>query len=338
MPTAPPRPPRPPPATPARLAIYNFTSRWFLVPQGTGITAVILHQLDYQFRGLQIISYVFWVTTIVLLLGMVFVYATRCIIFPQKVATMLGQDMDELACINSITISYTSVIQMMAVTLVQGWGKGWGIAVYVLWWINVAMAVLGTVIIPFVFMRIYPKRSQRLSPTSRLPLIAALTAAAGGGTICQYAELASNLQVPVIVVSYLLVGAALPLAFALDAFVWHRLFDGSVPDQQITFQEMITCGPWGQGSFALQGLGAAVLHGSFANYGSGIFLTAKAAEPVGYASIFAGLLAWGMGTFWWAFAILSIAHTAIDNWRWRGIPFSLATWSVVFPWVRYFHL
>lgn len=328
-------PPSPPPATPVRLAVYHFTSRWFLVPQGTGITAVILHQLDYQFKGLHVISYIFWVTTIILLLSMVLVYAARCMMFPRNVAATLGRDMDELACINSITISYTSIIQMTAVTLVQGWGRAWGLVVYILWWINVVMAVLGTVIVPFIFMRLYPYkgREKRISPASRLPLIAALTAAAGGGTICQYAELDSSLQVPVIVVSYLLVGAGLPLAFAIDAFVWHRLFDGSVPNHKLTFQEMINCGPWGQGSFALQGLGAAVLRNGLASDPRGILISAKAAEPIGYASIFAGLLAWGMGTFWWAFAILSIAHAATSHRRWRGIPFSLATWSVVFPWV-----
>lgn len=329
-----PHPPSPPPPdTPARRALYNFSSRWFLVPQGTGITGVILHQLDYQFHGLEIISYIFWVMTIVLLVSMLLIYATRCVCYPRKVLSALSWDMDELACINSITISFTSVIQMAAITLVQGWGKSWGMVVYVLWWINVVMAVLGNVIIPFIFMRIYPTRRQRLSAAARLPPIAALTAAAGGGTICMYADLSNKMQVPVIIVSYLLVGAGLPLAFALDALVWHRIIDGTVPSPTFTFQEMINCGPWGQGSFALQGLGASVLQGSFAGYGSGIFLQARAAEPVGYASIFAGLLAWGTGTFWWCFAVLSIAHAATDRWRWTGIPYSLAAWSLVFPMV-----
>jgi hypothetical protein len=56
---------------------------------------------------------------------------------------------------------------------------------------------------------------------------------------------------------------------------------------------MILCRPWGPGSFALQILGSAVLTGSFSKNGSWTFLTAQAASPVGYASIFAGILAWG---------------------------------------------
>ncbi|KAK3306343.1 voltage-dependent anion channel [Chaetomium strumarium] len=323
--------------SPARLALQHFTSQWFLIPQGTGITAVILHQLDYQFRGLQIVSYVFWIMTIVLLLCMVLVYIVRCIRFPRQLAGALRHDIGELACLTSIVISFTSIIQMTSLVLVPGRGssKGWGVAVYVLWWINAALATVGAIGVPFVFVRLYPGGIPHLSPASQLPLIAALTAAAGGGTLCQSAGLSAALQVPVIVVSYLLVGMGLPLAFALDVLFWARLLDRSLPNRQHVYQDMILCGPWGQGSFALQGLGAAVLRGSFASYARSTFITAEAAKPVGYVSIFAGLLAWGTGTFWWIFAIVSILHAATDHWRFRVLPFDLSTWAVVFPWGVY---
>lgn len=325
-------PPEPSPTSPARIVLYGFTSRWFLVAQGTGILSVILHQLDYQFHGLQIISYIFWVATMAMLFTMVPFYLLRVFTSPRKVLYTLSREMDELSCLNSITITFTSVIQMMALSLTSSWGRGWGMAAYVLWWINLSMAVLGTVIVPFVFIRLYEKDVPYLSPATRLPLIAALTAAAGGGTICQYAQVSPRLQVPVIIVSYLLIGMALPLAFALDVLVWPRMMQR--PTRQHVYQDMILCGPWGQGSFALQGLGGAVQN-SFAAYAAGTFLTAQAAVPVGFASIFAGLLAWGMGTFWWIFAILTVLHTAFDHRRWTGIPFGLPTWSLVFPWVSY---
>jgi hypothetical protein len=35
-----------------RVALKSFASQWFLIPQGTGIISVILHQLHYQFYGL----------------------------------------------------------------------------------------------------------------------------------------------------------------------------------------------------------------------------------------------------------------------------------------------
>jgi tellurite resistance protein TehA-like permease len=271
---------------------------------------------------------------------MLAIYFVRCATSPRQVAHLLRRDLSESACLASICITYTSIIQMMVLALVQdgGWGKGWGIAAYAMWWTNVALAIVAVVGLPFVNIRLYPGGVPHLSPASQLPMIAALTAAAGGGTICQVAEISPHLQVPVIVVSYLLVGLGLPLAFALDVLFWARLLDRSLPDRQHTFQDMILCGPWGQGSFALQILGAGVLGGSFADYDRGKFLTAQAAVPVGYASIFAGLLSWGMGTFWWLFAILSVMHAITDrSGRVKGIPYGLVAWSIVFPWVSPAH-
>ncbi|KAB5540457.1 voltage-dependent anion channel [Coniochaeta sp. 2T2.1] len=324
-----------PPSSPSRLILYNFTSQWFLIPQGTGIIAVILHQLDYQFSGLHTLSYIFWLLTIILLVVILLLYLARCVLFSRHVAHALSHDTSESACLASISISYTAVIQMIALALVPSWGKGWGVAAYTLWWTNVAMTVVVVVGVPFVYIRLYPGGVPHLSPGSQLPMIAALTAAAGAGVVCQFGEISPQLQVPAILVSYLLIGMGLPLAFALDVLFWARLLDRSLPDRQHTFQDMILCGPWGQGSFALQALGGAVMKGSFAGYDSGMFITARAAEPVGYVSMFAGLLCWGMGTFWWCFAILSIAHGATDGWRLKGIPYGLVAWSVVFPWGVY---
>jgi tellurite resistance protein TehA-like permease len=322
------------PTSPALIAVRNFASQWFLVAQGTGIIGVILHQLDYQFDGLIIISEIFWVLTIVLLVVMLIVYGLRIVLYPKEVAEVLSTDANETACLASISITFTSIIQMMALNLVQDWGKGWGIACFVLWWINTAMAAIVCIGIPYVFVKYEPPGVNALSPAAQLPLIAALTAAAGGGVICNYGALSAQLQVPVIIVSYLLIGMALPLSLGFDTLFLTRLFDRSSPSGMKVFQEMIVCGPWGQGSFALQSLGQAVMKGAFASYAKGSFLTSTAATPVGFASIFAGLCAWGHGTFWWAFAVVSIAQTAYTKGGGiRGLDFSLAAWSLVFPWV-----
>ncbi|KAK5657562.1 hypothetical protein OQA88_3135 [Cercophora sp. LCS_1] len=292
----------------------SMTTQWFLVPQGTGIVALVLHQLDYQFAGLRTISYVFWVLTITLLLGFLATYLARCIFFPSKVLRALQHETGEVAGLSSICIAYTSIIQMTALTCVKSWGKGWGTATYALWWTNVVMTVCVVVGVPFVYLWVHPPGVSGLTPASQLPMIAALTVAAGGGTVCQSAELDPQFQIPAIVVSYLFVGVGLPLAFALDVLFWARLLDSSSspPDNpQASFQCMILCGPWGQASFALQILGSGVLSGSFKSAASGIFLAEKAAAPVGYASIFAGLLCWGAGTFWWLFAIAAILKNMI---------------------------
>ena len=96
-----------------RVAIRNFTSQWLLIPQGTGILAVIMHNLDYQFRGLGIISEIFWVLTIVLLILFLFLYVLRICLYPRIVAKTLATDITEIAGLASISITLTAIINCL---------------------------------------------------------------------------------------------------------------------------------------------------------------------------------------------------------------------------------
>jgi tellurite resistance protein TehA-like permease len=190
------------------------------------------------------------------------------------------------------------------------------------------MAVIAVMGIPYVFVKVQPPGVKSVTPCVLLPLIAALTSAAGGGVICRYGALSDRLQVPVIIVSYLEAGLGLALAMAFNGVFVTRLFDNSFPPLEQIYQDMILCGPFGQGCFALQVLGQVVSRGSFAGYDGGTFLTAEAR----FASQFAGLLAWGYGAFWWVFAIISILHTFISQpGGIRKSHFTLSTWALVFP-------
>lgn len=112
--------------SPALIALKAFTSQWFLIPQGTGIIGVILHNLGYQFDGLKDISRVFWVLTILLLVGFLVIYTVRAFVFPQYVARQLSSNIMETACMASISITFTTIIQMISLNLVADWGQSWG--------------------------------------------------------------------------------------------------------------------------------------------------------------------------------------------------------------------
>jgi tellurite resistance protein TehA-like permease len=317
-----------------RKEVKTFTSQWFLIPQGTGIIAIILHQLPYQFNGLLEISEIFWILTIIFIFFTLSIYLLRTILFPHKVIPTLTSDISELSCLASISITFTSIIQMLCLVSVKNWGYGWSIAAFVLWWINTAMSVSVCIGMPYVFVKYSSPGVNNVPGAAQLPLIAALTSAAGGGILCQYAQLSARLQVPVVIVSYLLIAMALPLSLGYDTLFLLRLFENSGPKQLKLFQEMILCGPWGQSSFALQSLGTVVSKGAFAEYGRGTFLSQQATQPIAFISYLSGLMAWGQGTFWWAFTIISILQPAISRPKVvREMGFGLTAWSLVFPWV-----
>jgi len=197
------------------------------------------------------------------------------------------------------------------------------------------MAVVYSIGLPYVFATSEAPGLDFVPPSVLLPLIAALNAAAGGGVICRYRALSPQQQVPVLIVSYLLIGMALPLSLAYDAVFLARCFDKKFPMGHPTDQMFILCGPLGQGSFALQILGEAVSRGSFAEYNSGIFLTATAATPIAFASEAAGLIAWGLVLFGGGFAVIAVLHDSFNRAKAKGnflkLEFSLTAWSIVFP-------
>lgn len=239
----------------------------------------------------------------------------------------------EIAGLSSICITYTTIIQMIALNLVTDWGLGWGKAAHVLWWTNAALALVACIGSVYFIIRVEAPGIESVPPGFLLPCIAALTAAAGGGVICRYGELGADLEVPVIIVSYLFIGLALPLAVVIQAVFLVRLLDKSFPMAQNVYQLMILCGPLGQGSFALQILGTCVQRGAFAQYATSNFLGNEGGRVVAVASQFAGLLTWGYGVFWWGFACIAVANYAIrspgDLLEWKR---SLASWGMVFPW------
>lgn len=316
------------------VALWNFSSQWFLIPQGTGIVAVILHNVKYRFTGLDAISEIVWVYNITLLSFFLLVYLLRISLFPRHVVNILRTSIVETSCLASISIAFSTILKMVTLCLVHRWGRIWGVVASVLWCVNTGMALTSCFVLPYIHVKLQPPGIKSLTPTVLLPLIAALTSAAAGGVICVYGAISARIQVPIIIISYLEIGTAIPLAMSMVDVFQSRLFNKAFPGIDHIYEDMILCGPFGQGSFALLILGQAVEGGAFAEYHRGTFLTADIAPGLSAASQLAGLLAWGYATFWWSFALLGIVHTFFTQpGGVRQSRFYLSAWSLVFPMV-----
>ncbi|KAL6229813.1 hypothetical protein BDW75DRAFT_249257 [Aspergillus navahoensis] len=310
----------PTPSRPLSLAVYSFTSSWFLIPQGTSILAVILHQLPYQFGALPILAKIVWIYAIVLLGLFLGIYIARVILYPRHAS-----------CLASVPIAFTSIIQMISLQY-DGDAK---LVAYVLWWISTFLSLSSVVGVPYSQLKMQPSGIEHMPPTFLLPVISILTSAAGGGVICENSSLSARLRVPAIIVSYMELGAGLGLTTCIDACIVYHHFDRKYPRYDEAYQDMVLCGPFGQASFALQILGNAVQH-SFGAYNRGSLLTETSAAPIAVVSQFAGLMSWGFGTFWWVLAILSIVYTLkVQSGGLRNATFSLSACSLIFPWGVY---
>ena len=173
-----------PPAGPLSRALWNFSSLWFIVPQGTGIIAVILYRLKYQFNGLKTLATIVWIYTIVQLGLFLVLYLLRTFLHPRHVLHQLRNNSAETSCLCCIAIAFTSILQMA----VFKYGDTAGLAIYILWWVNTGMDMIACMVIPFIHLKMQQSGTRHLHADMLMPFLAALTSAAGGGAICQLAH------------------------------------------------------------------------------------------------------------------------------------------------------
>ncbi|KAL8992394.1 MAG: hypothetical protein Q9169_007137 [Polycauliona sp. 2 TL-2023] len=319
-----------------RIWLQRWPTIAFVVPQSTGILASIIFQLNWQFKGSEVIAIVIWLLTIILFAIVTTTYILKSILFPQKVRSELTTDLKSLCFLASPSITFSTIISMLALVCAKAWGTSWGMVSYILNWINIFFAIAVSIGIPYTYIHLTPAGINNIPPTVLLPAIAPLTAASACGTVSVYGKLDADLQIPMIITGYMLLGLGLALAIMLLGVYMARLLNGGVPDTgRKVWMNYVTFGPLGQASAALQYLGTAasspVENSTFASYNQGTFITANAGQILDTVGTLSGLLLWSFAAWWMLFSVTMTVHLGIlaDG----GIQeYSLSAWSPVYPW------
>lgn len=312
------------------------SAQLFLITQATGILAIAIHQLDYGFRGSQTIGIIVWLLTIVLVLVFLSIYIAKACMFPRKLGQELTSDIIELCSLASISVTFGGIVEVVALVCAQTWGEGWGIAAYVLAWINVGLAFVACIGIPYVYLWVLCPGIDGIPPAVLLPTVAAITAASTCGVVSSAGQLSSRFQVPMIIVGYILIGLGLPFALSLIVIYIARLLNGQWPPRAKVPLTYVIVGPLGQAAYAFQILGTSAGVGAFGTYNKGRFITDNSGKIVEAVSILAAVVLWGYGAFWILFCLAETVHQGLfkgGGIRNRG--YGLQFWSPVFPWVCY---
>lgn len=127
-----------PPEHPLSRALWDFVSQWFLIPQGTGIVGLILYRFDYQFNGLHTLAKIVWIYTSVLPGLVLFFYILRILVYPRHVRRQLPISLAETSCLSSISIVFSSILQLASLM----YGDHAGLPICILWWFSTALSVI----------------------------------------------------------------------------------------------------------------------------------------------------------------------------------------------------
>ena len=128
---------------------------------GTGIVSTLLHQMPYNSSWLGIVSVIFFVLNIVLFIGFSIISLFRYTLYPQLWVTTLRHPQQNLF-LGTIPTGLATLINMTVLVCVPVWGQGMATFAWVLWWIDIVLAVMSCfymTLMVYVYRAITPSDS-----------------------------------------------------------------------------------------------------------------------------------------------------------------------------------
>ncbi|KAK4045948.1 Plasma membrane sulfite pump involved in sulfite metabolism [Microbotryomycetes sp. JL201] len=312
--------------------IKYFAPAWFAVTMGTGITSILLHNLPYQFKGLNTIAIIFFVLNVVLFCTFTAMSIARYIMHPAFFMKMLCHPASSLF-LGTFAMGFATVgdgVVLFCVPALES-RDAWIRFAWALWWLDALVSVLIAIGVPYVmFVR------QTHTPTSMtavwfLPVVAPIVAAAHGGIVADVLKPTHALVT--IAISYMMLGIGLAPAFLLMALYFQRLAFHKLPPTPVIFSTFLPVGPCGQSAYAFLQLSRMLVNITERDPGLGQTLFSSTDVRTLVLGVYAcsmvvALFMLGLGVFWMTLAIASVVKTyAKTSW----IPFNLGFWALTFP-------
>ncbi|QYE34450.1 TDT family transporter [Polymorphobacter sp. PAMC 29334] len=300
-----------------REMIRQFTPNWFAATMGTGILALMLAQFPFAVPGLRGIGQGLWLLDIVLFIVFSGLYAARWIMFGSEARRIFG---------HSIVSMFIGTIPMGLATIINGllafglplWGPGVVPVAEALWWLDIALAVVIGVGIPYLMFTRQDHSVDQMTAVWLLPVVVAEVAAVTGGLLAPH--LAAADRFPTLVASYVLWGYSVPLAFGILAILILRMALYKLPPSSMASSSWLALGPIGTGALGMVVLGQAAP----AIFGAAGF--AEAGHVAAAGGLIVATILWGFGLWWLLLGTLITARYARS-----GVPFNLGWWGYIFP-------
>ncbi|KAI2062769.1 Plasma membrane sulfite pump involved in sulfite metabolism, partial [Ophidiomyces ophidiicola] len=299
------------------IAIANFHPGWFAATMGTGITAILLDRLPYQFPGLRYIALAIFVLNVALFTLFLVISVLRYAIWPDKFKAMLRHPAHSMLP-GTFPMGFATIINCTIFMLLPRWGPWVATVAWVLWWIDAAVSVFTCYYVPFVLTTVHPAKLETMTAAWLLPIVAPVVAAASGGVVANALTNDQHALITV-VVCYIMWGSAVPFAMVIIVIYFQRLALHKIVPSAVIVSTLLPVGPLGQGGFGIMQLGI-VARRVFPATGVLSQLSGEIFYSVG---VFVALIMWGFGLVWLWFAAASFA---------RGpFPFNLGWWAFTFP-------
>ncbi|ATR84355.1 C4-dicarboxylate ABC transporter [Pseudomonas sp. HLS-6] len=298
-----------------REVIRQFTPNWFAVTMGTGVLALVLKQAMPALSG---VAEALWLLTIALFILFSGVYAARWVLYFHEARRIFAHSTVSMF-FGTIPMGLATILNGALLFGLERWGQGILPWVEALWWLDVALAVLCGVAIPYLMFTRQEHSIDQMTAVWLLPVVAAEVAAASGGLLAPHLA-DPHQQFQVLIVSYVLWAVSLPVAFSILTILLLRMALHKLPHASMAASSWLALGPIGTGALGMLLLGSDAPAVFAANGLGGL---GEIARGIG---LIAGIVLWGCGLWWLLTAVLITLR-----YMRHGMPFNLGWWGFTFP-------
>lgn len=293
-----------------------FTPNWFAVSMGTGVVALALGQFE-TIPLLFAIGRDLWLFNIGLFALFALLYGARWLLHFEGAKRVFSHSAMSMS-LGCIPMALATIINGMVLFGVPTFGEGVIALAYGLWWLDAAMALVCGIAVPFMMFTRQTHSHTNMTGIWLLPIVAAEVAAASGATLLPHLPHAD--QLGVLLLSYGLWAASVPLALGLLVALILRMIVHKLPPADMAASSWLALGPIATGALGML-LMAQCAPDILAAHGM-----ADYAQAIGGASLLFAVLLWGYGVWWLGLACLITAR------YFRGeVPFNLGWWAYTFP-------
>ncbi|WFD34529.1 hypothetical protein MCUN1_001370 [Malassezia cuniculi] len=311
--------------------VLNFPPSWYTTTMGTGITAMMLHELPYQFKGLDIICHIIFVLNLVIFTLVTCVTVLRYVWWPKVFILMICHPVQSLF-LGAIPMAISAIINYLVLVLVPHWGHGFAIFTWVLWWINILLAIVITAGLLFVQFTRHSNSLELFSALWFLPVVCMIVASSTGAIVAtvlplQHAKLT-------VIMSWVTFGIGFCIAVMIVTTYYIRLTLHKIPPSGSIFSAFLPLGVFSQSAFVVLKL-SEVARDIYHEHGE--WLTSPnvvsyehaglLADALYAASIPVTLMLWGFAILWLTLAVFFVVDTLFVS----VIGFNIGWWGLTFP-------
>ncbi|KAH0292425.1 putative C4-dicarboxylate/malic acid transporter [Aureobasidium namibiae CBS 147.97] len=303
-----------------RRIVRGFTPSMFSITMGTGVVAILLHQMPYNSSWTNYPCYIVFGLNVLIFVSALLISILRYTLWPELWPAMINHPTHSLF-LGCFPMGLGTIVNLIVLVCVPAWGPRAATMAWALWWIDAALAVTICCSVAFLMISVHEVSPEKLTAACLLPAVSCVVAASTGGQVAQMEALEAHEALWTLLTCYCCWAIGFFVGLMILCIYFYRLLLFKLPSQEVVVSVFLSLGPLGQGSFGIMQCGKAAKM----VFPRLTILPSEAGTILYVMGIIMGLIIWAMAIPWMCFAVGSVLRLKMR------FPFNIGWWAFLYP-------